>query len=90
MYFTATSPYILMLILLIRGVTLDGAAEGLKFYLLPDWSKLQEAQVIMSRSINIWLSLATLKKKGNIPNIIIKNSKDDQMYRSPINILYDY
>ena len=35
-----------MLILLIRGVTLEGAAEGLKFYLLPDWSKLQEAQVI--------------------------------------------
>lgn len=75
MYFTATSPYILMLILLIRGVTLDGAAEGLKFYLLPDWSKLQEAQVIMSRSINIWLSLATLKKKGNIPNMIIKTAK---------------
>lgn len=46
MYFTATSPYLLMLILLIRGVTLEGAAEGLKFYLLPDWSKLQEAQVI--------------------------------------------
>ena len=35
-----------MLILLIRGVTLEGAAEGLKFYLLPDWSKLREAQVI--------------------------------------------
>jgi SNF family Na+-dependent transporter len=45
MYFTATSPYILMLILLIRGATLDGADEGLKFYLLPDWSKLAEPQV---------------------------------------------
>lgn len=45
MYFTATSPYIFMLILLIRGVTLDGAELGLKYYLLPDWSKLRDPQV---------------------------------------------
>ena len=45
MYFTATSPYIFMLVLLIRGVTLDGAELGLKYYLLPDWSKLLETQV---------------------------------------------
>ena len=45
MYFTATSPYILMCVLLIRGVTLDGAAEGIKFYLLPDFSKLADPQV---------------------------------------------
>lgn len=45
MYFTATSPYILMLVLLIRGVTLDGAADGLKYYLIPDWSKLLRRQV---------------------------------------------
>ena len=42
---TATSPYILMLILLIRGVTLPGAAEGVKFYLIPKWDKLLEAEV---------------------------------------------
>jgi len=45
MYFTATSPYILMIILLIRGVTLEGAAEGLRFYLIPDWSRLADPQV---------------------------------------------
>ena len=46
MYVTATSPYFLLLILLIRGLTLPGAAEGLKFYLLPDWTKLLDPQVI--------------------------------------------
>ena len=45
MYFTATSPYIIMCILLIRGVTLPGALEGIKFYLVPDWTKIAQPQV---------------------------------------------
>lgn len=45
MYFTATSPYILMFVLLIRGLTLDGAMEGVKYYLLPEWEKLLIPQV---------------------------------------------
>ncbi|XP_053399618.1 sodium- and chloride-dependent taurine transporter-like isoform X2 [Mercenaria mercenaria] len=45
MYFTVTSPYILMIILLIRGLTLDGAMDGIKYYLVPDFSKLLKFQV---------------------------------------------
>ncbi len=36
------SLFVIMLILVIRAVTLDGAIEGLKFYLLPDFSKIAE------------------------------------------------
>jgi SNF family Na+-dependent transporter len=43
-----------MLVLLIRGVTLDGAELGLKYYLLPDWSKLLETQVVhFNKKFNI-------------------------------------
>ena len=44
-YFTATVPYVIITVLLIRGVTLDGALDGLIFYLRPDFSKLMEASV---------------------------------------------
>lgn len=44
MYFTATSPYLFMIILLIRNSTLDGAIDGMIFYLKPDLNKLTEMQ----------------------------------------------
>jgi len=31
--------------MLIRGVTLEGAALGIEFYLIPDWNKLGDPQV---------------------------------------------
>lgn len=44
-YFTSTFPYVLLTIMLIRGVTLEGAGMGIEFYLIPDWSKLLDATV---------------------------------------------
>ena len=44
-YFTAIFPYIVLCILLVRGVTLPGALDGIIFYLKPDVEKLLEPQV---------------------------------------------
>lgn len=44
-YFTATFPYVMLLILLIRGVTLPGASRGIQFYLYPDLGRLADPQV---------------------------------------------
>lgn len=45
MYFTATFPYVVLVILLIRGVTLEGAMKGIEFYIKPDASKILDVKV---------------------------------------------
>lgn len=44
-YFTATFPYLVLIILLVRGVTLDGYEKGLEFYLVPKFDKLADPRV---------------------------------------------
>lgn len=51
-YFTATFPYVMLLVLLVRGLTLPGAMDGLAFYLYPDPTRLVDPQV-SKKSFNI-------------------------------------
>jgi len=44
-YFTAIFPYVVLLILLIRGVTLPGAGKGLEYLFRPEWEKLYDPKV---------------------------------------------
>merc|ERR1712117_217843 len=53
-YFTALFPYLVLVILLIRGATLDGAYDGILFYVYPTQEKLQGLL-----NINVWSAAAT-------------------------------
>ena len=44
-YFTATFPYLILIALLIRGLTLEGHEKGVEFYMTADWDKLKDPKV---------------------------------------------
>ncbi|XP_076870553.1 sodium- and chloride-dependent GABA transporter 2-like isoform X2 [Brachyhypopomus gauderio] len=57
-YFTATFPYVMLVVLLVRGLTLPGAVNGIIFYLYPDPTRLADPQVWMDAGTQIFYSYA--------------------------------
>jgi len=57
-YFNALFPYAVMFVLLVKGLTLEGALDGLKFFFTPDWSKLMEPKVWYAAVTQSFFSLS--------------------------------
>lgn len=57
-YFTATFPYVLLTVLLVRGLTLEGSHEGVMYYLTPNWERLSDASVWSDAAVQIFYSLS--------------------------------
>uniref|UniRef100_A0A915LHP4 Uncharacterized protein n=1 Tax=Meloidogyne javanica TaxID=6303 RepID=A0A915LHP4_MELJA len=58
-WFTGTTPYIIIVILFIRGITLDGAKVGLDYYLLkPNLSVIWLAETWRAAATQVCYSLA--------------------------------
>lgn len=45
-YVTAIFPYIVLLIFLVRGVTLPGSSDGIKYFVIPQWEKMLSTKVM--------------------------------------------
>ncbi|GAB1602619.1 sodiumchlorideine-likedependent and chloride-dependent GABA transporter ine-like [Argonauta hians] len=79
-YVTAVFPYIVLFILLVRGVTLPGAKDGILFFIKPKWHQLAEAKVWMNAAIQNFNSLGiafggliTMSSYNKFNNNIIKD-----------------
>jgi len=44
-YFTAIFPYLVLFILLIRGLTLKGAWTGIEAFIKPEWEKIYDPDI---------------------------------------------
>ncbi|ELU02987.1 hypothetical protein CAPTEDRAFT_121763 [Capitella teleta] len=58
-YFSSIFPYVLLTVMLIRGVTLDGSTEGMLYYISPDFNRLTDARVWSDAATQIFYSLST-------------------------------
>ncbi|XP_071348488.1 sodium- and chloride-dependent GABA transporter 2-like [Trachinotus anak] len=55
-YFTATFPYVMLMVLLIRGLTLPGAWQGVYYYLHPELTRLANLKVWIEAGSQIFFS----------------------------------
>ncbi|XP_076452847.1 sodium- and chloride-dependent GABA transporter ine-like isoform X2 [Babylonia areolata] len=56
-YFTATFPYVVLIILLVRGVTLPGSQLGIDYFIKPKWDLLLDAKVWVNAAAQNFNSL---------------------------------
>lgn len=54
---TATAPYMILSVLLVRGLFLPGASMGIKYYLSPKLEKLAEPQVWIDAAVQVFYSI---------------------------------
>ncbi len=54
---TAVLPYLILVVLLIHGVSLEGSAKGIEYFLVPDFSKLLDFGCWKDAAIQVFFTL---------------------------------
>ena len=74
-YFTSLFPYLVLVILAVRGLSLPGAGEGVAYYLSPDWTKLQHSKVWVDAATQVIFSLGPGELHSSLTRCFIVLSK---------------
>ena len=72
LYITVCTPYLLLTVMVIRGLTLQGSLQGIKYYLLPNWGRLLDSRVWADAGTQVFFSYAVCI--GIIPTLASYNS----------------
>ena len=78
-YFTAIFPYVVLVTLLVRGVTLPGATEGIFYFIRPQWDKILSAKVWYAAVVQCFFSLSV--GSGPIVSFASHNAFRHTIYR---------
>ncbi|KAM3863781.1 sodium- and chloride-dependent GABA transporter 3-like [Diretmus argenteus] len=81
-YFTAVFPYVMLAILLVRGLTLPGAWQGVVFYLYPDPSRLADLQVWMEAASQVLFSYGVAS--GSLSTLGSYNKSNNNCYKDSL------
>ncbi|XP_053962142.1 sodium-dependent nutrient amino acid transporter 1-like isoform X1 [Anastrepha ludens] len=78
-YFLALFPYVIMAVLLVRAVTLPGSADGIIYFIKPDWGKILDPKVWYAAVTQCFYSLSVCF--GNIIMYASYNKFDHNIHR---------
>ncbi|CAL8330483.1 unnamed protein product, partial [Boreogadus saida] len=78
-YFTATFPYLMLILLFFRGVTLPGAMTGITYYLYPDLSRIADPTVWRDAGTQVFFSYAVCQ--GVLTALGSYNKYNNDCYR---------
>lgn len=78
-YFLAVFPYIVLIILLIRSATLEGAINGILYFIIPDLNKIFDAELWYAAVTQVFYALGICF--GSIIMYSSYNHFDQNVYR---------
>ena len=86
-YVTALFPYFILIIMLIRGVTLEGSIKGIKYFLIPKWKDLLDPSVWANAAIQNFNSIGVAF--GGLISMSSYNRRDKKILGYTLLIIFN-